>query len=134
MTDCVELGKEAKNIRGSTSTRTRSVFDSRERFTFSGSYELDKEAKNTEGSTSTGPPVIWFGDLAFMFGGSPLRNLERPSLSPCCDLDYVLIGVRKYVILQDGTGDEDMHEDKPPLEECTDDEDKGEVRLNKIFC
>ena len=74
-------GKEAKNIRGSTSTRTRSLFDSRERFTFSGSNGLYKEAKNTEGSTSTGTPVIWFGDLASVFGGSPLRNLKRPSLS-----------------------------------------------------
>ena len=69
-----------------------------------------------------------------MFGGSPLRNLERPSLSPCCDLDYVIIGVMKYVILQDGTDDEDMYEDTPPLEEFTDDEDKGEVRLNQILC
>ena len=30
--------------------------------------------------------------------------------------------------------DEDMYEDIPPLEECTDDEDKGEVRLNQFFC
>ena len=53
-----------------------------------------------------------------MSGGSPLRNLEWPSLSPCCDLDYVM----KYVLLQDGTDDEDMHEDIAPLEESADDE------------
>ena len=40
----------------------------------------------------------------------------------------------KYVVLQDDTDDEDMYEDIPPLEECTDDEDKGEVRLNQFFC
>ena len=39
----------------------------------------------------------------------------------------------KYAILQDGTEDEDMNKDMPPLAEFTDDEDKGEVRLNQIF-
>ena len=65
-----------------------------------------------------------------MFGGSPLRNLERPSLSPCCDLDYAM----KCVIFQDGTDDEDMYEDIPPLEEFTDDNNMGEVGLNQILC
>ena len=40
----------------------------------------------------------------------------------------------KYVKLHDGTDDDDMNEDMPPLEKFTDEEDMGEVRPNPIFC
>ena len=40
----------------------------------------------------------------------------------------------KYVIIEDGTGDEDMYGGMPPLEEFTDDEDKGEGGLNQVLC
>ena len=97
---------------------------------------LIKKQKKQEAPPAQDPPVIWFGDLASITQGDvdETMSLIKKQKTPGIDLDYVNKYVNKYVILQDGTEDEDMNKDMPPLAEFTDDEDKGEVRLNQFFC
>ena len=94
-----------------------------------------KKQKTHEAPPAQDPPVIWFNDLASITQGDvdETMSLIKKQKTPVIDLDYVNKYVNKYVILQDGTDDEDMYEDIPPLEESTDDEYMGEVRLNLIF-